>query len=98
MSSLGELSFAGPQLWTIYNDRHCFGEEARAVLSLTHCNDNQFTCDSGLCVDISDRSGEREEREERKEREERRSCNNLNITGATVPRAAMISRTNLIVR
>ena len=55
---------AGPQLWTIYNDQHCFGEEGRAVLSLTHCTDNQFTCDSGLCVDISDRSEGRRRGEE----------------------------------
>ena len=36
-------------------DHYCSGEEGTAVLSLTHCTDDQFTCNNGLCVDISDR-------------------------------------------
>ena len=39
----------------MYNDFYCSGEVGVVQISFTNCNDDQFTCDSGLCVDISDR-------------------------------------------
>ena len=45
----------GPHDWTVYNDFYCSGEEGIVKLSITNCKDDQFTCNDGLCVDISDR-------------------------------------------
>ena len=45
----------GPHDWIVYNDFYCSGDEGVVKISLTHCNDDQFTCNDGLCVDISDR-------------------------------------------
>ena len=45
----------GPHDWTVYNDFFCSGEEGIVKISFTHCDNDQFTCNDGLCVDISDR-------------------------------------------
>ena len=50
--------YLGPHDWTVYNDFFCSGDEGVVKVSLTHCNDAQFTCNDGLCVDINDRFAE----------------------------------------
>ena len=46
---------SGPQEWEIHNDFMCFGDFGKTMISFTTCSDDQFTCRSGLCVEIGDR-------------------------------------------
>ena len=47
----------GRQMWTIYNDSEaCSLKKAyTAILKLTGCSEDQFTCDDGSCVPMSNR-------------------------------------------
>ena len=46
---------SGPQEWEVHNDFLCFGDFGKTMISFTTCSDDQFTCRSGLCVEIGDR-------------------------------------------
>ena len=41
--------------WKIYNDVHCSLKPYTVTLSLTSCQEDQFTCNGGLCIDIAHR-------------------------------------------
>ena len=41
--------------WNVINDTECSQESYTAVLSLTSCATDEFTCDNGLCIPISER-------------------------------------------
>ena len=45
----------GNFLWTINNDTKCQQESYQAILSLTSCTTQQFTCNNGLCINLLDR-------------------------------------------
>ena len=41
--------------WNVLNDTECSQESYTAVLSLTSCATDEFTCDNGLCIPITER-------------------------------------------
>ena len=49
-----EVFCLGSHEWTVFNDP-CGGDKVTTILSFTHCKEDQFTCNDGLCVDITDR-------------------------------------------
>ena len=45
----------GSSTWTIQNDVGCQTGEVLRKLKITSCQEGQFTCDSGLCIDLNHR-------------------------------------------
>ena len=45
----------GTQMWRISDDIKCQEGDILTSLSLTTCNETQFTCSDGLCVNLEDR-------------------------------------------
>ena len=45
----------GHNIWTIKNDYECSLTDVETVLSLTTCGPDKYTCNNGLCIDISKR-------------------------------------------
>lgn len=45
----------GSNTWRISGGDGCEGETYSAMLTLSACNDDQFACDDGLCVDMNTR-------------------------------------------
>ena len=42
----------GTHLWRISGGDGCDSEDYSSMLTLSTCNDTQFACDDGLCVDM----------------------------------------------
>ena len=54
MSSLNSLAL-GTHLWTVHNDDKCGRGIVKIPLSLTTCQEEEFTCHDGLCVPLENR-------------------------------------------
>ena len=54
---LDSYSMLGQQEWTLYNDsKLCSGVASyKRILSLSSCENDQFTCSDGNCVDMEKR-------------------------------------------
>ena len=46
----------GTFVWNITNDTRCSSEDSSMLLSLSGCNEDQFSCNNGLCIEIENRS------------------------------------------
>ena len=46
----------GTFVWNITNDTRCSTEDSSISLSLSGCNEEEFSCNNGLCIDIENRS------------------------------------------
>ena len=44
----------GTSNWTLYNDKDT-AEGKSYVLSFTACDDNEFNCDDGICIEMDHR-------------------------------------------
>ena len=45
----------GKHDWTVYNDTDCYGSESSLRLSLTSCEDDNFACGDGSCINLEQR-------------------------------------------
>ena len=45
----------GNFIWKIENDEQCSHGVTEQMLSLSHCNNNEYICDNGLCIDLEKR-------------------------------------------
>ena len=56
-SSASFATFAiGTLMWNITNDTRCSTKDSSLLLSLSGCNEVQFSCNNGLCINIENRS------------------------------------------
>ena len=55
-SSASFATFAiGTLMWNITNDTRCSTKDSSLLLSLSGCNEVQFSCNNGLCINIENR-------------------------------------------
>ena len=45
----------GTYLWQLSGKHGCLSDPEKLLLTMTSCNESQFTCDNGICIDIETR-------------------------------------------
>ena len=45
----------GTYLWQLYGNHGCLSDPEKMHLTMTTCNESQYTCDNGICINIEAR-------------------------------------------